>query len=46
MTQLLLRAVRHNPDIRVFAELPLVRHPVAHWVRGEDGALRCVWITS
>jgi len=43
MTQLLLRAIRRNPDIRVFAELPVFRRPVAHWERGDDGVLRCVW---
>ena len=46
MTQMLLRAIRHNPDIRVFADLSISRRPVAHWVLGEDGQLRCAWTTG
>lgn len=43
MTQVLLRAIRHAPVIRVFTYLSISRRPIAHWVRGEDGRLRYAW---
>lgn len=46
MTKVLLRALRQNPDIRVLAQLHAFHRPVAHWVRDEDGELRCVWLAS
>ena len=46
MTQLLLRAPPHAPITRAFTKPIMACRPVAHWVRGEDGLLRCVWITG
>lgn len=43
MTNLLLRAIRHNPDIRVSAGFLPRRRPLAQWVVGDYVALLCVW---